>query len=279
MDNVNQMILLGTGTSTGVPILGCSCPVCTSEEEKDNRLRSSVLFKIDGDNILVDFGPDIRRQLLREKISHLEACILTHDHADHSHGVDDLRPFTFFQNKSIPIFTHRDAINTITRKFPYIFDQENFFKDKKKLGGGLPHLTLNDAMDLGKESAKGFIEIEILGNKFEFFLNPHGHTETLGILYRKVCYIIDCNSIPETTIQELAKKNLDLLVIDSVRREPHSTHLHLAKSMEYAKQINAKETRLTHLSHDFQHQEFAQELLETYGKGVQPAFDGEIFKI
>ena len=129
---MNKITILGSGTSTGVPILGCKCKVCQSTEPRNKRFRSSAIIELENQKrILIDTTPDLRTQLLNNKVDHVDAVIITHDHADHTHGIDDLRPFGFKSNKSIPVYTSEPAARSLTRKFPYIFDSDNYFKDKK----------------------------------------------------------------------------------------------------------------------------------------------------
>ncbi len=269
--NVNKITILGSGTSTGIPTLGCECKVCLSDKIENKRLRSSVLLNTSNEKtIVVDCGPDLRTQLINARVKRIDGAIVTHDHADHSHGIDDLRPFCFFQNSSIPVFAHSKAIETITKKFPYIFDQESHFGDKEILGGGLPNLHFEEVV-IGNSK---ILETE----DFTFFLNPHGHTETLGFIHeagQKTAYIIDANRISKENLKILKTKNIKNLIIDCVRERPHTTHLHLDLALEYAEKISAKFTGLTHLSHNFDHFELTERLEKQVGNHIRPLKDGE----
>jgi phosphoribosyl 1,2-cyclic phosphate phosphodiesterase len=266
-----KLTILGSGTSTGIPILGCNCKVCHSHDVKNQRLRTSVLITTaGGKNILVDTTPDMRTQLLRAKVSHLDAVILTHDHADHVHGIDDLRAFCFKRNSPLPVFTYEKCALRLKEKFPYIFNQKEFFKDRKILGGGIPKLDLNVIQSPGTQ----LIETE----SFEFFQLPHGYIETTGFIFNNMAYIVDCQIIPEHIVKQLKDRNLDLLVLDCNGPFPHDTHLHYDKSVEFTQRIMAKITKFIHITHDFDHHQLTQ-LAEKSGLQAGPCFDGEIIQI
>lgn len=268
MEKISRVTILGSGTSTGVPTLGCQCSVCTSSELKNKRYRSSICITFnDGKNLLVDASTDLRSQLLENKISSIDAAIITHEHADHTHGIDDLRPFCFYRETPIPIFTNESTANVLKDKFPYIFQREKVFKNKKILGGGIPKLDLHN-VDIGQNN--------ILGNEITFFKLPHGHTETLGFCLDKMAYIIDCQKVDEETLNFLKDQELDLLIIDCLRRKKHSTHLHLELSLDYARKIGAKQTGLTHLSHDFDHEQLTLELIGQGDTSIFPVFDKQV---
>lgn len=268
MENLNSVYVLGTGTSTGVPTLGCSCSVCLSNIPKNKRLRSSIVIRTKaGKNILVDTTPDLRTQLLSNNITDIDSAIITHEHADHTHGIDDLRPFCFFKNHPISVYTSQSCGGILEEKFPYIFDVKNFFKDKKILGGGVPKLELYKLNE-----GEHIIE----GTKFNFFALPHGHITTLGFCTGKFAYIVDCNSIPNNIIQFLKRQKLELLIIDCLRTKKHETHLHLDLSLKYAQEIGALQTGLTHLSHEFDHDKLTKLLEESTQMTVFPLYDNQV---
>lgn len=250
---LNQIIVLGCGTSTGVPTLGCDCKVCASTDMKNKRFRSSILMQTSTQkNIIIDTTPDMRSQLLKNKIRSIDAAIITHEHADHTHGIDDLRPLCFYHNSQIPVYTNEVCATLLRDKFPYIFQRETFFKDKKILGGGIPKLEL-------KVVAR---TQEIEGIKFTFFELPHGHTKTLAVISEKFAYIVDCATIPKNVVSFLKEQKLDLLIIDCLRTKVHDTHLNLEKSLNYIKEIRPKKAGLTHMSHEFDYHQLARELKE-----------------
>ena len=270
MENINLVYILGTGTSTGVPTLGCQCDVCSSTDSKNKRFRSSICINFkDGKNILIDTTTDLRSQLLDNNIKDIDAAVITHEHADHTHGIDDLRPFCFYRNHPIPVYTSQNCGDVLKEKYPYIFKRDEVFKDKKILGGGIPKLDLY----IVKEKIT-----KILDYDFHFFELEHGHTKTLGFRVDKMAYIIDCNEVPESLLRELKAQNLDLLIIDCLRTKPHSTHLHLDLSIKYAKLIGARQTGLTHLSHEFDHKTLTQQLIDQGMPEIFPLYDTQVLK-
>lgn len=266
--NKNHITILGTGTSTGIPTVGCQCRVCTSTNPKNKRFRTSIYLETAaGKKILVDTTPDLRSQLLQNDIRDLDAVIMTHDHADHVHGIDDLRPFCFQKNKTIPIYTSRYYVEQLTERFPYIFSDKIYSDERPVLGGGIPRLTLQEVLP-DQDNL-------VMGEKFKFLLLPHGYGKTLGFIHEKFAYIIDCHEIPEDILHTLKAAKLDLLILDCLKRNPHQTHLTLSQTQNYLEQIDAKFTGLIHMAHDFDHEELAQEMQQKYGKKVAPLFDTE----
>jgi phosphoribosyl 1,2-cyclic phosphate phosphodiesterase len=264
-----KLTILGSGTSTGIPILGCNCKVCHSQDVKNQRLRTSALITTSqGKNILIDTTPDMRTQLLRAQVNHIDAVILTHDHADHVHGIDDLRAFCFKRNTPLPVFTYEKCAQRLTEKFPYIFNQKDFFKDRKILGGGIPKLSLNII------NSPSSMEIE--SEFFDFFQLPHGYIQTTGFIWNKLAYIVDCQTIPEHIVEKLKERKLDLLILDCNGPTPHDTHLHFEQSILFAKRIGAKQTKLIHITHDFDHQQLIQLAEKSADASISPCYDGEI---
>ncbi len=266
---MNKITLMGSGTSTGVPILGCKCRVCRSSDTRNKRLRASALIETSqGKKILIDVPPDIRTQLLREDVANLDAVIITHDHADHTHGMDDLRPFGFQTGKSIPVYSAPDAAKDLRRKFRYIFERETYFKDKAILGGGIPLLDL-------EEVSEG--QHVFAGENFSLLPMPHGHEDTYAVLHGKCAYVVDCREIPEKVLTTLRDAQLEILIIDCLRLTKHSTHLHLELSLEYIRKINPKLAVLTHMGHDLEYLDLLHELKARGAKNVIPGIDGASF--
>ena len=266
---MHHVTILGSGTSTGVPMPCCSCAVCKSSDPKNQRLRSSAfIVTSSGKNILVDTSPDLRQQALINNITNIDSCIITHEHADHTHGIDDLRPFCFGPpKKEIQIWTSEYCVNEFTQKYPYIFQRHKLFnKDKPIIGGGVPLLTLQKLIP--EQSTK------IQGEDFYFHLMPHGYGMNLGFIHSKMAYLTDCHEIPETFLKKLKQSNLELLILDCINRRKHKTHLSFDRSIEYLKKIDAKLTVLTHFSHDFDQAPFEQELKSMFNGSVIPAYDG-----
>lgn len=269
MDNHNQIIVLGTGTSTGVPIVGCHCQVCQSDNVNNKRLRTSIMLKTKHHkNILIDTTPDLRTQLLRENIDRIDGAIITHDHADHTHGIDDLRPYCFWQNQHLPLFTNDLTIKSLTEKFRYIFDFPSISNGGPVLGGGIPKLKLNPVDTM--------IEHEILGESFIFWEMPHGYTKTLSFIHSKFAYIVDCKVIPSTYLDILRAKKLEVLIIDCIKEAPHDTHLHLDLALEYISYIKPNFAGLIHLGHELEHDALIAKLDSMKLKHVRPLFDRQI---
>lgn len=274
-NQLNQVRVLGSGTSTGIPFINCSCNVCTSKDTKDKRLRTSIYIEDNYNNsILVDTSPDFRQQCLSNNIKKIDTVIITHDHADHTHGIDDLRQYTYSRDPLDPldrlnVHINQNQYESFKQKFSYIF---NFKSDKKPIGGGIPLLNLNP---LDPDNTLNFNE-----SNFEFLVFPHGRTKTLGVIHNKsFAYMTDCNVITGSQLNYLNSLELDLIIIDCLRKKPHQTHLHFDRTIEYISKIKPKRAGLIHFSHDWTHQELTQ--LTKYHSDklsieIFPTFDGQI---
>jgi len=270
----NKVLILGSGTSTGIPIPGCECQVCQSTNPKNKRLRTSIILKIQNPSgnqetsFLIDTTPDLRQGLLNHRIKKIDACIITHTHADHLHGIDDLRPLCFGPPpKTIPIYTSQKFSEEIESRFPYIFGEQ---ANKPQLGGGIPRL-LTKKIKLEEK----INEVSLHGLPFDFFLLPHGHGETIGFRQGKFAYLIDCHDISEVVVDHLKSMSLDLLIIDCVCRAPHRTHLNTDRSFEFIKRINPKRAGLIHMGHELDHSDLEAEAKKTLGAEVGPVFDNQ----
>jgi phosphoribosyl 1,2-cyclic phosphate phosphodiesterase len=236
---------------------------------RNKRLRTSALIETStGKKILIDVPPDIRTQLLRADIDSLDAVIITHDHADHTHGMDDLRPFGFKTGRPIPVFTAPDAAKDLRRKFRYIFERDTYFQDKAILGGGIPLLDLHEVPE-GIHS--------IAGETIGLMPMPHGHEETYAVLHHKCAYVVDTREIPEKVLTVLRDAQLEILIIDCLRLTKHSTHLHLELALEYIGKIQPRIAVLTHMGHDLEHLELLRELKARGAKNVIVGLDGATF--
>ncbi len=263
----NKLTILGSGTSTGIPMIGCHCPVCLSPLKENKRLRTSVYLETaKGRSILIDTTTDLRFQLLHNKINKIDFAFITHDHADHTHGIDDLRPLTFPPNgSSIPIYTYKDCAAQLTEKFSYIFKAH---ENRPNIGGGIPRLSLEEV------PKKGLMTIQ--GEEFEFLMLNHGYTQTLGIIHGKMAYIIDCHELSSEQIQLLKDRNLDLLILDCVTNHEHKTHLWQERSFDYISQIAPKECGLIHMNHALEHEKLKLDAQNTFSFPVYPTFDSQV---
>jgi phosphoribosyl 1,2-cyclic phosphate phosphodiesterase len=260
---LNSITAMGTGTSTGIPLVGCKCVVCSSLDHRDQRLRSSLFIETKkGQRIIVDTGPDLRAQLLANKISAIDFAIITHEHADHLHGIDDLRPFSFGTSiKEIPVFTNEPTKHYIEQRFPYIFKD----RTKPSIGGGVPRLNII-AVEMEKTTT-------INDEDFFFFSYPHGHGVTMGFIHDDFSYIVDCHEIPNHLLKILKEKKLKLLIIDCLQRHPHQTHLTVEKSFNYIREIQPVQAGLIHMSHDLSHRLLSELAEAEFGKNVFPLYD------
>ena len=265
----NKITVLGSGTSTGNPIPCCHCSVCDSGREDpsgfNNRLRTSLLLSTKlGKKILIDTTPDFRTQALRESIEHIDAAIITHDHADHVHGIDDLRPFSFNRNpKTIDVFTSQYCAGRLRKRFDYIFNPT-----APSIGGGIPQLRLCQVQESIDQNSLICDEI------FIFFHLPHGHITTLGFVHQSFAYLPDCHEVPKEIVNSLKESKLEVLIIDCVRQKLHSSHLHFEASLEYIEKIAPKKAYLIHMSHDFDHDKLQQELKDRHLPHVEVSYDG-----
>ncbi|MBX7157098.1 MAG: MBL fold metallo-hydrolase [Verrucomicrobiae bacterium] len=241
-----KLTFLGTGTSQGIPMIGCDCSVCTSNDPCDKRTRSSIYLETEQGCVLVDTTPDLRQQLLREKINRVDAVVYTHAHADHILGMDDLRRFCEMENRAMPLYGSREALETLSRVFFYAFNGENRFK-------GYVHPE--------PHAVQG--PFELCGLTWNPLEVPHGKVRTWG--YRvdyqgvpKLAYFSDCKSLPESVISQI--QQIPYLILDGLRFKSHPTHLSLPEAIETARQVGAHATYFTHLAHAISHAEVGETL-------------------
>ncbi|MCB9061018.1 MAG: MBL fold metallo-hydrolase [Halobacteriovoraceae bacterium] len=267
----NEILILGSGTSTGIPQIACKCHVCLSADPNDKRLRTSSILKTKGKFFQIDTGPDFRQQMLNNQISKIDHVFITHDHADHLHGIDDLRPFCFMQNQTIPVTCNMDNFQNIRDRFPYIFKTNEVFNEKKPvLGGGIPRLELKPLeLSISKVIQQTFLEEE-----FHLFNLSHGHSKTMGICHGKMAYIVDCHAISNEIVAFLKKRKLDILIIDCLKHADHQTHLNAKRAFRYILEISPKKAGLIHMAHQHSHQEWVSFAKKELGEHVFPVFDG-----
>ena len=250
----SKLIFLGTGTSQGVPMIGCNCDVCRSPDPHDKRLRASAFVEYEGLEILIDAGPDFRYQMLRENISHVDAILLTHNHKDHTGGLDNIRAFNYIEKKATQIYCEKYVEDSLRKEYSYAFAENRY--------PGAPDWKIH-LIDEKPFSINGVEIIPIRGKHYKL--------PVLGYRFGKLAYCTDMNQIPEEEFEKL--KGLDHFIINCVRRGRHISHFSLEGALEVAAKVGAKNTWLTHLSHQLpKYQELAAELPE----GVHPAYDGLI---
>lgn len=252
-DLTGRLLFLGTGTSTGVPLVGCGCATCTSGDPRDVRTRTSVLVGLPGGHLLIDTTPDLRSQLLRERIGRVDAVLYTHDHVDHVYGLDDLRPLCFATGRPVPLYCQERVENRIRKAFDYAF------ASGPPLGGGVPKVAF-------ERIATG--PFELLGATVTPLPLRHGVFDVLGFRFGNVAYCTDTNFIPDETWPLL--EGLDVLVLDCLRASRHPTHFCIDEALAAAARTGAKRTLLVHMAHDVRHAALAPAL----PAGVELAVDG-----
>jgi phosphoribosyl 1,2-cyclic phosphate phosphodiesterase len=255
-DLAGQLLFLGTGTSVGVPVIGCECATCTSSDPRDKRMRCGLVLGLPGGNLLIDTPPDLRTQLLREGVRLIHAVLFTHEHVDHLYGLDDLRLFPYYLGHPMPLYCEAPVEDRIRRAFDYAFTQDV----KSVHPGGIPQLSFHR---IPRDEP-----FELLGSRVIPIPLEHGRFRVLGFRFGNVAYCTDTNGIPEPSWPLL--KNLDVLILDALRHRFHPTHFSLAEAVEVAQRIGARRTFFTHMAHDLPHAATNAELPE----GMELAYDG-----
>jgi phosphoribosyl 1,2-cyclic phosphate phosphodiesterase len=254
MNDRIRLRFLGTGTSHGIPVIGCPCDVCHSTNPANQRYRPSVLVEWNGKTILVDTPPELRLQLLRERISHVDALLYTHTHADHVFGLDDVRVFNQRSGVALPVYGSKASLANLRQQFFYVFVET-------PLAGGKPQLDL--------------IEIDPLDQPFPVVGLPvqpvpvwHGPTGVLGFRFGNLAYVTDTNNIPDASLALL--QDLDVLILDALRDRPHPTHFSLGEALDVVARLQPRQTYFTHICHDLEHEATNRRL----PPGVALAYDG-----
>lgn len=247
-----KITVLGSGTSQGVPVIGCNCSVCTSLDFRDKRLRSSIHVETQGKSIIVDSGPDFRQQVLRERIKKLDALLFTHEHKDHTAGMDDIRSFNFMQQKDMPLYADPRVLNQLKQEFSYVFSEKKY--------PGVPQVEVHllDGKPFDFEGVK-IIPIEVLHYKLPVY----------GFRFGDFTYITDAKEIGDESLEKI--KGSKVVILNALQRTEHLSHLTLDEALEMAEKIGAERTYLTHLSHKIgKHQEVEALLPDN----ISIAFDG-----
>ncbi|KEO72366.1 MBL fold metallo-hydrolase [Anditalea andensis] len=247
-----NITFLGTGTSQGVPVIGCNCEVCRSLDFRDKRLRTSIHLLVDHKNIVIDTGPDFRQQMLREDITDLDAVVYTHEHKDHTAGLDDIRPYNFKHQKDLPIFGRNTVIDQIKQEFSYIFSANSY--------PGVPRVVVNE-INNSPFYVEGipFIPIEVYHHKLPVF----------GFRIKDFTYITDANHIADEELEKIY--GTKVLVLNALRLKPHISHFTLEEAINLIKKIKPERAFLTHISHQMGIHRKAEKLLP---EGIHLAHDG-----
>jgi phosphoribosyl 1,2-cyclic phosphate phosphodiesterase len=255
-----ELVILGTGTSVGVPAIGCGCDVCRSGDPKNSRTRCAIMLGMPEGNLLVDTPPDLRTQLLREEIGVVDAVLFTHEHADHIFGLDDLRLFPFYLGKPVPLFCEPQVEARIRHSFDYAFSGP-----APTHAGATPRLEFRSI---------GLEPFEVLGMEVVPIRLQHGpRFQVLGFRFGNIAYCTDTNEIPPESMERL--QGLDVLILDALRLQPHVTHYSLDEAVEVARQLKPRRTLLTHTSHELDYHAVNASLPE----GIEMAYDGQRLKL
>ncbi|MGB5943165.1 MAG: MBL fold metallo-hydrolase [Leeuwenhoekiella sp.] len=249
---------LGTGTSQGIPIIGSDHPVCKSDDPRDKRLRVSVMITKDEKNYVVDCGPDFRQQMLTNDVKRMEALLFTHEHADHTAGLDDIRPF-FFRQGDIPIYAHQRVVAQLEKRFSYIFETENKYP-------GAPTVEIREVKNNNPFKLGGMqvIPINVM----------HANLQVFGFRFDNFAYLTDVKTIAEEEIEKL--RGVDILVVNALREKPHYSHFNLEEALAFVEKVKPKKTYFTHISHLLG---FHAEVEEQLPENVHLAYDNLKIKL
>ena len=257
-----RVTLLGTGTSFGVPQIGCHCPTCTSIDPRDRRSRTAALVETDGKRLLIDTPPELRLQLVAAGVEHVDAVLFTHGHADHVHGIDDLRALSIrLGGAMLPAYGSRATMAELVAKFPYIFDPSIVVP----VGTSKPELSAN-VLAAGTG-------VPIAGVPVLPLALPHGAHEVFGYRVGAFAYLTDVKTIPDDVMLALA--DLDVLVLNALLSRPHPLHLSIPEAIAAAQRVGARRTFFTHLTHEYTHAALAAQL----PAGIAPAYDGLVIDL
>lgn len=226
-----RVTVLGTGTSQGIPVIGCNCPVCQSPAPEDKRLRTAIAVQWRDLRLVVDIGPDFRQQMLRHHIDDVDAVLLTHEHNDHVNGLDEIRPINFLRRKNVPIYAQKRVLGEVRKRFPYVFDSASQYP-------GRPRVEMHEIDKTPFALGDCLIRpVQVM----------HGSLPILGFRFGDFCYITDMKTIAEEEMQKLHK--LEVLILNALHRKPHFSHLNLDEALAMVERIKPGKAFLTHISH------------------------------
>lgn len=248
-----KVTFLGTGTSQGIPVIGSTHPVCLSSDSKDKRLRSSVMIEINQTILVIDCGPDFRTQMLRENPSHLDAILFTHEHSDHTAGLDDIRPFYFNQNGDFQLYGHKRVFDSLKQRFGYIFETENKYP-------GAPTVALNEI--------KNNVPFQINNVHITPVNVYHNTLQVFGFRIKDFVYLTDVKTISDQEIKKLV--NTKVLVVNALREREHHSHFTLSEALSFIEKVKPEKAYLTHISHELG---FYEEVQKTLPKNVFLGYD------
>jgi len=251
-----QITFLGTGTSHGVPVIACDCEVCKSDNSKNKRMRTSIHIKSDHYSLLIDTPPEMRLELIKNNIKNVDSVLMTHAHADHIMGFDDIRALNWFQGKEMPVYGDRKTLNHIKRVFPYIFSEEN-------PGGGVPQVILKEI-----EKEQTFKDLKVRAVPIY-----HGDNKILAYRINNFAYLTDCSKISASSMKLL--EGIEYAAVDALRFEEHPTHMSVDQAVELIDNLNLKHGYLTHISHRLDHKKLNDYLPEH----ISAAYDGLVINI
>lgn len=251
-----RLTFLGTGTSFGVPQVGCHCAVCRSDDPRDRRTRVGAIVESDGLRLLLDTPPELRLQLLAAGVERVDAVLFTHDHADHTHGIDDIRAISVRRDGALPMYGPAETLQALTRRFPYIFDER-----MKPLPGTSKPEGFAHPLEPGVATKVGHLHVTPVAL-------PHGRMRVFGYRIGPLAYVTDAKALPDEAVDVLT--GADTLVVNALFRTAHPTHLSIGEAVDVARRIAARRTYLTHLTHETSHAALAALLPD----GIEPAYDG-----
>lgn len=279
-----KLTFLGTGTSQGVPMIGCGCDVCRSTDPRDKRLRSSALVEYEGFHILIDAGPDFRQQMLREGISHIDAILLTHNHKDHTGGLDDIRAFNYIEKRASEIYCEKYVEDSLRLEYGYAFAEKKYpgapewhvhtiDSEPFIITSGGPYDVLSWTPGKGYTHTMAGLDSPVKETEIIPIRGMHYNLPVLGYRFGNIAYCTDMNYIPEEEFEKL--KGLDHFIINCVKYGKHISHFSIEEAIEVAQKVGAKHSWLTHLSHQLPtHSILGDELPD----GIQPAYDGLVIE-